>query len=1396
MISGRFDAMTTHDPQLLLRSYQSLLTHQKAAMGLCALVGDAIPKDMLARALTMARIRSPDDKAWNGRSAGELLNALAKRGLLDRDSGCTGAIRHRVAVDAAEGEQRVALTDALARTLPQSERDQPPVFYGYYRYRLADDRDLFRRIRLAIYANDEAAFVRFRNLFERPRNDEHGEDGWSILAGYLAKLPADIEWLQRRAPAIRDALLASMALEILQTGMERSDVAAAIARLTVLRVTTSPALNHALLWRDILHAKLDSARARLAALSTEARATMAATAAVIDFLAGENSRAITGFREALKRFRKDARRRKCVLPGLAGVFHVLALLRKGDANLHAEVRNLLALVNSTGVGPLAGYRAARAMLEVACGHDDTAEQVLAQPRPAGASDVLSTALISLARLHVDIEAARGHAAKDEKEFDRVATHLPLVGRIYAEILIRTSSDPARWRGVVSNMGMDGVIAFTDIIGFKPRWERAFDRLTAFLAPTKTQPVDAVPAQVSKRLVFMVNPQTKEIEALEQAAKGGSWTAGRPVGMKRLYEQDSKLDYLTAADRRVLATIVSQPGWYSGREYFFDECKSLIALIGHPNVFDARDRGRRVELVAYPVELVVSEAANGFAFKLSHRAAAPEVFIEADTPTRWRVIEVTKQLVDLQATLGEDRLVVPSPMRERVIALLRTDHPMLPIRSELVDVEVEAIEGIPMPVLQLRLLGGDLSVALVVRPLGPDGPSYVPGHGGRSVFAATNGTRRRVNRDLAAERAAVERLVAECSTLEPWRDGEHGWRIEGLESSLAFLEEVQSAKSSVAFEWPEGGSLKVTRQVGGAQLRLKIASARDWFEISGDVVVDEDLVLDMQDVLARLDNASGRFVPLDGGRFLALTAELKRQLQRLHRVSDESRQGRRIHGLGIMAMEDLVESAGTVSADSRWRELVAKIRAAGEDVPSVPATLHADLRDYQREGFIWLSRLARLEMGACLADDMGLGKTVQAIALLLEQAEKGASLVVAPTSVCHNWEREFARFAPTLKVCQLAAVADRRACVDALGTGDVLIASYGLVHQDVEALTARPWNVIVFDEAQNLKNVDTKRAQASQRLEARLRLALSGTPIENYLEELWSLFNTINPGLLGSRERFVQRFAAPIGRGNGAAQAALRELIRPFILRRTKTAVLSELPPRTELTIEVMQSEEERAFYEALRRQALATLATLDGPSGQRKIHILAEIMRLRRACCHPGLIDQRSTLESSKLQAFVQLIDELLRNGHKALVFSQFIGHLAKVREALDRRGLSYQYIDGQVPAQQRAARVAAFQAGAADLFLISLKAGGTGLNLTAADYVIHLDPWWNPAVEDQASDRAHRIGQTRPVTVYRLIVADSIEERILELHQHKRDLAANLLEGAEASARLSEEELIALIRQ
>jgi SNF2 family DNA or RNA helicase len=428
--------------------------------------------------------------------------------------------------------------------------------------------------------------------------------------------------------------------------------------------------------------------------------------------------------------------------------------------------------------------------------------------------------------------------------------------------------------------------------------------------------------------------------------------------------------------------------------------------------------------------------------------------------------------------------------------------------------------------------------------------------------------------------------------------------------------------------------------------------------------------------------------------------------------------------------------------------------------------------------------------------MGLGKTIQALALVLSRAPMGPTLVLAPMSVCGNWVDEALRFAPTLNP-QRFGPGDRQAMLDSAGPFDLIISSYGLLQTEGERLAGVHWQTIVADEAQAFKNALTKRSQAIMRLRAAFRMITTGTPIENHLGELWNLFRFINPGLLGSLETFNRRYAIPIEQDKDqGARTRLRSLLRPFILRRLKSDVLTELPPRTEITLRLELSDGEQALYEAMRRQAVERLdASADkANAGQQRMILLAEIMRLRRVCCHPRLALPDSDLPSAKLDAFREIVDELLDNRHKALVFSQFVDHLHLIRADLDARGIRYQYLDGTTPERQRRAAVSAFQAGEGDLFLISLRAGGAGLNLTAADYVIHMDPWWNPAVEDQASDRAHRIGQERPVTVYRLVAKDSIEERIIRLHAAKRDLADGLLAGTEDGGRLSYEDMLELI--
>ena len=406
------------------------------------------------------------------------MSTFARKACSEKNFTCTAAIRHQIAVDAAEGEQGALLIQALTRALPRSDREQPKTFpYIYHRYALAEDRDLLRRVRITVYANDEAEFVRLRELFDRDDDDRSGATILRIVPGQGA---GRYEWLERRAPAIREALLHGMVIALLETGTAGSETAAVIARFAQSTQVSSSALTTALLWWDLLAGNLDAARGRIARLPPEYAVTAAASAAVIHFLTGENTRAIAGFREALKQHRKNTSTRRSVLPGAAGAFHVLALLRENDARLHGEIRNLLEAAFSNGTIPWIGYFALRALFQVAGGDDESAQKVMAQLDLPGTKDPLGGALVALACLHMDSEAAGKHVAANEAAFDRIAAHLPLIGRIHAEILARVSPQQERWCAILHNMGMQEIIAFIDIIGFKPRWERAFERLAAFL----------------------------------------------------------------------------------------------------------------------------------------------------------------------------------------------------------------------------------------------------------------------------------------------------------------------------------------------------------------------------------------------------------------------------------------------------------------------------------------------------------------------------------------------------------------------------------------------------------------------------------------------------------------------------------------------------------------------------------------------------------------------------------------------------------------------------------------------------------------------------------------------------------------------------------------------------
>jgi hypothetical protein len=450
-------------------------------------------------------------------------------------------------------------------------------------------------------------------------------------------------------------------------------------------------------------------------------------------------------------------------------------------------------------------------------------------------------------------------------------------------------------------------------------------------------------------------------------------------------------------------------------------------------------------------------------------------------------------------------------------------------------------------------------------------------------------------------------------------------------------------------------------------------------------------------------------------------------------------------------------------------------------PALPEDLSATLRHYQQQGVSWLRFLQSAGLGGILADDMGLGKTLQTICVLGPR-----SLVVCPTSVLPNWVAELKRFRPSLKVCVYHGPG--RSLDEA---ADVTLTTYSILRLDAATLGGRTWDAVVLDEAQAIKNPESQVSRSAFGLKANFRLALSGTPLENRLEELWSLMHFTNPGLLGGRRQFDEKVAQPISDGQAGAAERLRKRIRPFVLRRLKRDVAPELPPRSESVMHVSLDERERAVYDAVMAATRAEVVALLNEGGS-VLKALEALLRLRQAACHPALVPGQQAASSSKVETLVEALDTAVSDGHKALVFSQWTSLLDLIEPQLKKSGIAFERLDGATA--NRGEVTSRFQSPeGAPVMLLSLKAGGTGLNLTAADHVFLVDPWWNPAVEAQAADRAHRIGQERPVMVYRLVSQGTVEERILGLQEKKRALFEAALSEASAATAITREDLLEL---
>ena len=1123
----------------------------------------------------------------------------------------------------------------------------------------------------------------------------------------------------------------------------------------------------------------------------------------VTFLCGDVSEALRLFEEDRQRLQEYAGDNPVFFFGLPGLFSIFALLARNEEGDRQAIQNAVATVlqRCQGCPEEVPYRFLETVIRAPEG---TLPDMMALTDRLAAEERSLTTLVAVLSLYwigVEIPVDFQNALSALYEQARLNT-FDWLAMETAELLATVGEEQDEKKLIAEELAAHLQCRFlTHIISPQNSWKQSLQELI-HITRKVSEP------QRTTRLAWFVRyePNTLAVQPKEQKrTSSGGWTKGRSVALNRLMHTKD-FAYLTSQDRQVCETI-HQVGEVTGRNggCDFEIDQAMLLLVGHPHVFLEQSQRTPVELVTGEPELVVEQKGDTLFIHFSQDIGDGNIAIWKETPTRFRIIKIRDEHREVAEITGKSGLYVPMEASQQVldaignIASFMTVHSSIEMVSE--GEQAELVDSDPTIHIHIIPYGSGFRLEMFVRPFSKGGPYLKPGVGVSNLMSEIAGKRLQTRRNLLQEEREAREIEESCPMLDLAIDLEQEdkreWHLFDPEECLQVLLELEEIKDRVVLEWPEGEKISIRRQISVNQLNLNIrTSQQDWFALSGQLQIDQDEVMGLKTLLEKVSEAQSRFIPMGDGQFLALTQEFRNRLEELILIGnsefgDDDEVA--VHPLAAIALDEFTQQAQT-NADEGWKRQLKAIADTQESTPQIPSTIKAELRDYQQDGFVWMSRLASLGIGACLADDMGLGKTLQAITVILSLAEKGPTLVIAPTSVCMNWETEVNKFAPTFTIHQFLSQ-NRENTIEKLGKFDLLITSYTLLQQEIDLLEKVQWQSVVLDEAQAIKNAATKRSRAAMRINAKFRLITTGTPIENHLGELWNLFSFINRGLLGTYKQFNTRFGIPIEKYHDRdARRSLKKLIRPFMLRRIKSQVLDELPPRTEITLRVEMQPEELQFYEALRQQAIENIEGSAQKNG-RHLRILAEIMRLRRACCNPKLIDPNTKIPSTKLKVFQEVVEELLRGKHKALVFSQFTGHLALLRAFLDEEKIYYKYLDGTTPAKERQRQVETFQAGEGDLFLISLKAGGLGLNLTAADYVIHMDPWWNPAVEDQAADRAHRIGQKRPVTVYRLVTAGTIEEKIVRLHQEKRDLANSLLEGSDVSARISADELLSLIR-
>ena len=939
---------------------------------------------------------------------------------------------------------------------------------------------------------------------------------------------------------------------------------------------------------------------------------------------------------------------------------------------------------------------------------------------------------------------------------------------------------------------------TSLFGGKPllaniHRKASWEILLGEINETAGKTVDERP----RRIIYFLS-RLKLSSIVEQVeATPGNWKEGQLLSAKVLCNEG--YDSMDVNDSRIAMQLTHKEEWQTDADILVPNLVGTDRLFYGVEYLPDRILARIVEEKPY-----VEFSGQGDQIVISSNAklmpdGTPRkhtVTVESYTYT---LVSLNPLQRDILGRLLAKRTLPASaaPSLRKTIDSLRG---IIEVRENILsDIDAKAFESDGRLVVRIEPVEREYKMTIFASAL-PEGLSrLVPAVGEEYVYDEDErGQTHCVHRHMEKEEENFQQLVDFADQFKLEFDSYNECNLGEERNLLNFLSFCHHHQDCYMLEWPNGQILKFKGVLTEKDIDIDVKSDMDWFAIEGEVRIGGKPITLDELLKACCNKTYEGFVRIGENEYLQMTETLRRHIAELDAVlTMGERRKNRVPKYLIGPLANTLEELNH-HTDNGYRDLMLKMKEAYETDIQLPKGLQATLRPYQEDGYKWMKRLDAWGAGACLADDMGLGKTLQSLAFMLSKANEGPSLVVGPKSVIPNWASEVEKFAPQMNVVILNESHHREKTIESAKEYTLVLCTYGVLNTESDLLASKEWNVVCLDEAQQIKNRTTLVSQAAMNLNARSRIILTGTPLQNHVGELWNLMQFINPGLLGRWNVFRDTYVnATLDEEH---KEMLKEMTQPFILRRTKEQVLDDLPEKLEGVHYVTMSDNEINVYEAMRKQV-----ELKFKKGKTKaereaakeldLSYFDELMKLRLISCDMHLVYDKWKEQSTKINALMEILDTLMDSQeNNILVFSQFTSFLARIKPELEKRHWDYFYLDGQTPMKKRQTMVEQFQRGEKRMFLSSLKAGGLGINLTAANYVILLDPWWNPAIENQATDRAHRIGQKRCVSIIRLISEHTIEEKILRLHEKKQQLSDEVLSGTSESYKLTYEDILDMV--